>query len=98
MSLSRYQVRFGLLQAAHYGTPQSRIRFFMIAAKDNLQLPSFPTPTHEFPVPDRMEIHPSGEPDGNTLRLFHPQELQHTGLHSYVTIKDAIEDLPYFDW
>ncbi|KAK7686545.1 hypothetical protein QCA50_010145 [Cerrena zonata] len=69
-----YQVRFGLLQAAHYGTPQSRV---------------------SFPVPDAMEIKP---PEQAPLRLFSSSQLQHTGLQMYVTIKDAIEDLPYFDW
>ena len=28
-----YQVRFSLLQAGHYGAPQSRVRFFLFAAK-----------------------------------------------------------------
>lgn len=95
MFLIRYQVRFGLLQAAHYGTPQSRVRFFMIASKANLLLPAFPIPTHEFPIPDAMEIKP---PAQAPLRLFPSLELQHTGLYAYVSIKDAIEDLPYWDW
>lgn len=93
--MSRYQVRFGLLQAAHYGTPQSRVRFFMIAAKANFKLPSFPIPTHEFPLPDAMEIKP---PEQAPLRIFSSSQLEHTGLQMYVSIKDAIEDLPYFDW
>lgn len=31
--LLSYQVEFSLLQAGHYGAPQTRIRFFLIAAK-----------------------------------------------------------------
>lgn len=42
-----------------------------------------------------MEIKP---PAQAPLRLFPSLELQHTGLYAYVSIKDAIEDLPYWDW
>ena len=45
---SSYQVRFALLQAAHDGTPQRRIRFFLVAAKQDQVLPELPQPTHDF--------------------------------------------------
>ncbi|KAG1845916.1 S-adenosyl-L-methionine-dependent methyltransferase, partial [Suillus subalutaceus] len=32
MTDMNYQVCYGILQAGHYGTPQTRVRFFMIAA------------------------------------------------------------------
>ena len=65
--LLRYQFRCGLLQAVHYSTPQSRVRFFLIATKCGLELPAFPQPTHDFPVSDALEIK---FPEGLTLRLI----------------------------
>ncbi|KAL0570623.1 hypothetical protein V5O48_011340 [Marasmius crinis-equi] len=43
-----YQVRFTLLQAGQYGTPQDRIRFFLVAAKLGKPLPELPQPAHDF--------------------------------------------------
>ena len=57
VSIVSYQVRFGLLQAAHYGTPQARVRFFLIAAKQGYPLPDLPQPTHDFPLADALKIH-----------------------------------------
>ncbi|KAL0569980.1 hypothetical protein V5O48_011973 [Marasmius crinis-equi] len=74
-----YQVRHGILQAGEFGTPQSRSRFFLIAAKRDLELPEFPTPTHLFPANTSTSV---------ASRLPHHP----------VTINDAIDDLPPFDW
>ena len=89
----RYQVRCGLLQAAHYGTPQTRVRFFLIAAKCGLELPPFPQPTHDFPIPDKLEIK---FPREVTLRPI--TTLAGVAPHRYVSVHDAISDLPKFDW
>jgi DNA (cytosine-5)-methyltransferase 1 len=89
----RYQFRCGLLQAAHYGTPQSRVRFFLIAAKRDLELPAFPQPTHDFPVADALEIK---FPEELTLRPI--TTLPGVAPHRYVSVHDAISDLPQFDW
>ena len=91
--LHRYQFRCGLLQAAHYGTPQSRVRFFLIAAKRGLELPAFPRPTHDFPVSDALEIK---FPEGLTLRPI--TTLPGVAPHRYVSVHDAISDLARFDW
>lgn len=40
-----YATRFALLNAADYGSPQRRVRLFMVAARD-APLPDFPAPTH----------------------------------------------------
>lgn len=40
-----YATRFALLNAADYGSPQRRVRLFMLAARD-APLPNFPDPTH----------------------------------------------------
>ncbi|KAF8559884.1 S-adenosyl-L-methionine-dependent methyltransferase [Imleria badia] len=88
-----YQFRCALLQAAHYGTPQSRVRFFLIAAKRDLDLPPFPQPTHDFPVTDALEIR---FPEELTLRPI--STFPGVAPHRYVSVHDAISDLPRFDW
>jgi len=91
--LLSYQVRYGILQAAHYGTPQTRARFFMVAAKNGFPLPELPQPTHDFPVVDALEIK---FPVGHHIRPIWTR----TGYapHRFITIDDAISDLPRFDW
>jgi DNA (cytosine-5)-methyltransferase 1 len=44
-----YSVRepFRVLNALHYGVPQSRERLFLIGAKKGVRLPAYPMPTHE---------------------------------------------------
>ncbi|KLO20160.1 S-adenosyl-L-methionine-dependent methyltransferase [Schizopora paradoxa] len=93
-----YQARFGLLQAACYGTPQSRVRFFLIAAKSGHRLPNFPKPTHEFT--------PNNEKQKNSNSICFPIAGSITAIEIKSgfapmpgnTIKDAIEDLRRFDW
>ncbi|KAG2149402.1 S-adenosyl-L-methionine-dependent methyltransferase [Suillus cothurnatus] len=93
MTDMNYQVRYGILQAGHYGTPQTRVRFFMIAAKHGQPLPQLPQPTHVFPASDALAI---DLPIGHHIRPIFTQ----TGYapHQFVTIDDAISDLPRFDW
>ncbi|KAH7906528.1 S-adenosyl-L-methionine-dependent methyltransferase, partial [Hygrophoropsis aurantiaca] len=88
-----YQVRFALLQAAHYGTPQTRVRFFMIAAKPGTPLPEFPQPSHSFPEADSLRI-PSTR--GKYIRPI--RTTPGTAPHQFVSIDDAISDLLRFDW
>ena len=45
VSSLRYHVVFGVLNAADYGAPQSRLRFIMLGSRD-LPPPSLPNPTH----------------------------------------------------
>jgi site-specific DNA-cytosine methylase len=91
--LLSYQVRYGILQAAHYGAPQIRVRFFMVAAKHGYALPDLPTPTHDFPVSDALEIK---LPVGHHIRPIWTRNGY--APHQFVTIDDAISDLPRFDW
>ncbi|EPQ59985.1 S-adenosyl-L-methionine-dependent methyltransferase [Gloeophyllum trabeum ATCC 11539] len=88
-----YQLRFALLQAGHYGAPQTRVRFFIIAARRDQTLSSFPQPTHDFPPSDNLDIKgPSGE-------VFQQIRITRgTAPHRAVTVNDAINDLPRFDW
>ncbi|GLB43613.1 putative class I-like SAM-binding methyltransferase superfamily, C5-methyltransferase family protein [Lyophyllum shimeji] len=89
----RYQVRFGLLQAGHYGAPQRRNRFFLIAAVDGHPLPELPEPSHDFPDNAGLEVK---LPVGTEVRPFRMSN--GTAPHRHVTIGDAISDLPRFDW
>lgn len=43
-----YQVTFGILQAGHYGVPQTRRRLIIMAAAPGYVLPNFPDPLHVF--------------------------------------------------
>ena len=93
-----YQVRYGLLQAGHYGAPQRRVRFFLIAAEEGQVLPELPQPTHEFPVVNQLQIkHP--KQDNRTPHTIRPiRTTKGTAAHPFVTIESAIGDLPRFDW
>ena len=86
-------MRFGLLQAAHYGTPQTRVRFFMIAAVQGHPLPELPQPTHDFPLADALKIEFTNGDFVEPIRT-----IPGTAPHNFVTIDDAIGDLPRFDW
>ncbi|KAH8099860.1 S-adenosyl-L-methionine-dependent methyltransferase [Cristinia sonorae] len=88
-----YQVRYGLLQAAHYGTPQARVRFFLIAAQPAHPLPAFPVPVYDFPEKDALEIR-----SANLPKPIAPLNAATKPIHHFVTVDDAIGDLPRFDW
>jgi DNA (cytosine-5)-methyltransferase 1 len=75
----------------HYGAPQSRVRFFLIAAKRGLPLPELPQPTHAFPVVDSLRIRvPYGAQNGEVLPI---RTVPGTAPCPMVTIEDAIGDL-----
>lgn len=88
-----YQVRFCLLQAAHYGTPQTRVRFFLFGARRGYPLLAAPKPTHDFPQSHKLEIR---FPNGDIARAVRAEP----GIapFKFVSIDDAISDLPRFDW
>src|SRR5579863_7309169 len=88
-----YQVRFCLLQAAHYGTPQTRVRFFLFGARQGYPLLAAPKPTHDFPPTHRLAIR---FPNGDVARAVRAE----AGIapFKFVSIDDAISDLPRFDW
>lgn len=43
-----YQVTFGVLQAGHYGVPQTRRRLILMASAPGYVLPKYPEPLHVF--------------------------------------------------
>ncbi|KAI9510780.1 S-adenosyl-L-methionine-dependent methyltransferase [Russula earlei] len=93
MLAMNYQVRFCLLQAAHYGTPQTRVRFFLFGARHGYPLLVAPQPTHDFPRTHRLEVR---FPNGDIAQAVHAEA--GTAPFKFVTIDDAISDLPRFDW
>lgn len=86
-------MRFGLLQAAHYGLPQTRIRFFLIAARMDQPLPNFPAPLYSFPEKDALLVKFS---HGLTVMPVNPDACLTPFRH--LTVADAISDLQRFDW
>ncbi|KAI0312834.1 S-adenosyl-L-methionine-dependent methyltransferase [Amylostereum chailletii] len=104
MTMLGYQVRVCLLQAAHYGAPQTRVRFFMFASKLGSPLMMAPRPTHYLPeYTKNMELTvPFPDPDdpGKKIRVSPVADPTEPGRASFrfVTVEDAIGDLPRFDW
>ncbi|KAM0790076.1 hypothetical protein ACM66B_005404 [Microbotryomycetes sp. NB124-2] len=92
-----YQVRPAVLQAAHYGAPQSRRRMILTVAKRGLPLPDAPQPTHAF-----TDFFASLDPvlyDG--FRKIRPQTIRHRdghAAHPAHTFFDAASDLPAFGY
>ncbi|KAF8503256.1 S-adenosyl-L-methionine-dependent methyltransferase [Russula emetica] len=91
-----YQVRFSVLQAGVYGSPQNRRRVIFWGARRGLPLPEFPIPTHNFESKQWTVQLDTG------LRLDHvtrDPDRPHRGAPlRTVTVDDVISDLPKFDW
>ncbi|XP_066260848.1 DNA (cytosine-5)-methyltransferase 1-like [Euwallacea similis] len=92
-----YQITFGVLQAGHYGLPQSRRRIFIAGAAPGLILPPLPAPTHcfgsfekrvESVVVDKLKYDNGDEAFGVFGSLPYRR----------VTVRDAIADLPVVDY
>lgn len=81
----RYNVSYKVLQAAHYGAPQSRWRLFVVGyKKDNFE---FPKPKYSARiVPNFIR--------GKELTLEIPNDDLFNNFEKPVTVWDAISDLP----
>jgi DNA (cytosine-5)-methyltransferase 1 len=97
-----YRVKYTLLNAAHYGVPQSRLRFILLAIRTDLHIePSFPEPTHAFNMSAGHNIHLS-----HALKLIKRKTLfdapryfieppeTSLDLPPAVTVEQALGDLP----
>lgn len=90
---SSYQVRFGLLQAGHYGAPQDRVRFFLIASQRGYPLPLLPQPSHSSLEADSLQLVLSEE-----VTIKPILTAKGTAALKHVTISEAIGDLLQWDW
>lgn len=95
-----YQCHYTVLNSAHYGVPQARHRFFLIAFHQDLNVePSFPSPTHEYRLPDgyhRMHKVATSLIQGEQkYYLLPPAPIG--GLPGAVTVEQALHDLPFLD-
>lgn len=96
-----YKSKYSILNAAHYGVPQMRQRFYLIAILKTLQIePTFPNPTHYIELPRGYESAQQVALKAMPLPLFRGK----TGfvtcpkptpdLTPAVTTEKAISDLP----
>ncbi len=85
-------MRVALLNSRAYGSPQSRIRFFNLAARLHVPLPTLPLPTHADPEAPatRFALEENTGHDG----FYIGRGTVGTGPLPAVTIDDAISDLP----
>ncbi|KAJ6477327.1 S-adenosyl-L-methionine-dependent methyltransferase [Mycena vitilis] len=94
-----YQVRFKVLQAGQYGAPQDRERVIFLAAKRGHKLPDFPAPTHAFFRPAKKYKIPLRKRDRIVPPAYSRTDEDHLHApHPTVTVDDAIDDLPPFEW
>ncbi|KAJ2935641.1 hypothetical protein H1R20_g1454, partial [Candolleomyces eurysporus] len=105
-----YQVRYKLLQAIHYGVPQSRARIIFFGAKKGLTLPEFPVPVYAFtkgvfrasiPIGEKgklTKIPPPSRWKSKKSGDGHEKLFHQCAPFEITTIFGAIGDLPPFDW
>ncbi|CAH0547187.1 unnamed protein product [Brassicogethes aeneus] len=84
-----YQVTCGVLQAGHYGVPQNRKRFILIAAAPGYKLPKLPVPRHVF---DKRATHLSFNVDN--VRYQNIFQTLSSAPYRTITVYDAIGDIP----
>ena len=94
-----YHVAWAVLNAADFGVPQVRYRVFIVATATDLPAYEFPNPTHskrrlllEQATGTYWEERGLNAPSG-TGRII-PAPEQKDGLMPWVTVRDAITDLP----
>jgi DNA (cytosine-5)-methyltransferase 1 len=91
-----YQVRMVQLDARSFGSPQNRIRLFLICARKGVPLPSMPEPTHanpELKVVNFFGVSTSSRP----FHVGTRGEIK-SGPLPAITVRDAISDLPRFEY
>ncbi|KAK3817886.1 MAG: S-adenosyl-L-methionine-dependent methyltransferase [Linnemannia elongata] len=94
-----YQCRIAMLQAGHFGVPQSRYRFFVWAAKLGYTLPTFPLPTTTFITGISAFFDAPRNLHYNAHESFHYYgRRRYQAPDPMVTVRDAISDLPGFEY
>lgn len=95
-----YTCHYTILNASHYGIPQMRQRFFLIAILENLEItPTFPEPSHHMELPPGYEG--SRQVALKSINLFNFTDIRYVEpiepdqpLPSATTAEAAIRDLP----
>lgn len=95
-----YSTRYTILNASHYGVPQMRQRFFLLAILETLEtVPSFPEPTHYMKLPPGYEG--ARQVALKSINLFNLHQVRYVepvepseSLPNAVTAEEAIHDLP----
>lgn len=95
-----YVCRYTILNSSHYGVPQMRQRFFLIAILEELDLtPTFPEPSHYVDLPGGYEG--ARQVALKSINLFNLKQVRYvdpvfpnTSLPPAITAKDALHDLP----
>ncbi|XP_045468881.1 DNA (cytosine-5)-methyltransferase 1-like isoform X2 [Harmonia axyridis] len=84
-----YQVAFGVLQAGHYGVPQTRRRLIIMAAAPGYVLPKYPQPSHVF---NKRGCHLSFVVDDT--KFDNGIKWLDSAPYRTVTVRDSLSDLP----
>lgn len=93
-----YQCRLTLLDSRSFGSPQNRLRLFIICARAGVPLPSNPEPTHANPC-ITVNLFTSADMDHAPRAFFVGSKgVQGSAPYPAVTVKDAISDMPPFEY
>lgn len=95
-----YTCRYTILNASHYGVPQMRQRFFLIAILENLEItPTFPEASHHMDLPPGYEG--ARQVALKSINLFNIVDIRYVdpsepdqNLPSATTSEEALHDLP----
>jgi len=82
-----YQCTFAILQAGHYGVPQTRCRAIILAAAPGEKLPFYPEPLYTFSS-KYLKVHLDGKVYVSNIKNLENAPMRH------ITVRDAISDLP----
>ncbi|WVW80213.1 hypothetical protein I302_102190 [Kwoniella bestiolae CBS 10118] len=97
LSQNGYSCRLGIIDSRGFGTPQNRLRTFILGVRVGIPLPDFPAPSHANPKTTATVF--KGDKSGVIKPFYLGQRATPgTGIHPAVTIQDAISDLPAFEY
>ncbi len=93
-----YQCTFGILQAGHYGVPQTRRRCILLAAAPGYELPFYPEPMHTFSITAlSVNVKSFSDPRTETRYINNCRWAQNgvaSGPYRTITVQDCMSDLP----
>lgn len=93
-----YQCRLTLLDSRSFGSPQNRLRLFIICARTGVPLPSNPEPSHTNPA-ITINLFTSADMDRQPRPFFvGTKGIEGSAPYPAVTVRDAISDMPPFEY